>query len=50
MLDLYRNENQQPFFTYENANKLVVTKEMEYYQNRISNADELVFVFPYWGG
>ncbi len=50
MLDLYRDENQQPFFTYENANELVVTKEMKYYQNSISNADEIVFVFPYWWG
>ena len=50
MIDLYRDENQQPFFTYENANELATTKEMKYYQNKISNADEIVFIFPYWWG
>ena len=48
IIDLYRDENQQPFFTYENANKLETTKQMKYYQDKISKADELVFVFPYW--
>jgi len=50
MIDLYRDENQQPFFTYENANELATTKEMKYYQNKILNADEIVFIFPYWWG
>ncbi len=50
IIDLYRNENQQPFFTYENANELVTTKEMKYYQEKISHANELVFIFPYWWG
>ena len=48
IIDLHRDENQQPFFTYQNVNKLEVTKEMKYYQDKISKADELVFVFPYW--
>jgi len=50
IIDLYTNENQQPFFTYQNANELEVTKEMKYYQEKITKADELVFVFPYWWG
>jgi len=50
IIDLYKDENQQPFFTYENANKLVITQEMKYYQEKISNANEIVFVFPYWWG
>ena len=50
MIDLYRSKYQQPFFTYENANGLKTTPEMEYFQNKISKADELVFVFPYWWG
>lgn len=50
MLDLYRDENQQAFFTYENANEPQSTKEMQYYQAKITNADEMVFVFPYWWG
>ncbi|WP_373070014.1 NAD(P)H-dependent oxidoreductase [Sulfurimonas sp.] len=45
-LDLYRDENQQPFFT----NEQVTTKEMKYYQEKISKADEITFVFPYWWG
>jgi len=49
-IDLYRDENQQAFFTYENANELATTKEMKYYQEKISLADEIVFVFPYWWG
>ena len=50
LIDLYTDEHQQPFFTYKNANELEVTKEMKYYQDKISKADELVFIFPYWWG
>ncbi|HIP48521.1 MAG TPA: flavodoxin family protein [Lutibacter sp.] len=50
IIDLYRTKYQQPFFTYEHANELKITPEMDYYQNKISQADELVFVFPYWWG
>lgn len=50
ILDLYSDQHQQPFFTYENANEVEVTKEMKYYQDKILKADELVFVFPYWWG
>lgn len=51
ILDLYADENQQPFFTYKSdPYDREPTKEMLYYQNKISDADELVFVFPYWWG
>ena len=50
LLDLYRNEQQQPFFTYDNANTLSTDAAMQYYQDKIAKADELVFVFPYWWG
>jgi len=50
MLDLYRDTHQQPFFTYKDANELTVTKNMNYYQDKIAKADEIVFVFPYWWG
>jgi len=50
ILDLYRDENQQPFFNYEDANALEPTQSMKYYQEKITDADELVFVFPYWWG
>lgn len=49
LLDLYRDKNKQTFFTYEVAND-VASPQMDYYQERIKNADELVFVFPYWWG
>ena len=50
-LDLYADEHQQPFFTYEDdPYKVEPTQEMLYYQNKISNANELVFIFPYWWG
>ncbi len=50
MLDLYRDEHQQPFFTYDNANVLQTDEAMKYYQEKITKADEIVFVFPYWWG
>ncbi len=50
LLDLYRDAHQQPFFTYDNANKLETDEAMKYYQHKIREADEIVFVFPYWWG
>jgi len=50
LLDLYRDAHQQPFFTYDDANKLSTDAAMMYYQAKITQADELVFVFPYWWG
>ena len=50
IIDLYRTTHQQPFFTYQDANNLGPNPEMEYFQEKISQADELVFVFPYWWG
>ena len=50
ILDLYSDENQQGFFTFENANNLTLTNEMKYYQAKISASDEIVFIFPYWWG
>jgi len=50
LLDLYRDPHQQAFFNYENANELKTDDAMKYYQNKIIQADEIVFVFPYWWG
>ncbi len=50
MLDLYRDEHQQAFFTFEDSNSLTTDASMQYYQDKIAGADELVFVFPYWWG
>ena len=51
ILDLYTDENIQPFFTYtDDPYKRETTPQMEYYQKKIKDADEIVFVFPYWWG
>ena len=50
ILDLYRTEYQQPFFTYDNSNDLNKTEEMAFFQDKISWANHIVFVFPYWWG
>ncbi|GFD76203.1 NAD(P)H dehydrogenase (quinone) [Tenacibaculum sp. KUL113] len=50
MIDLYRDKNQQPFFSFNNANNVPITKEMKYYQDKIKNSDRLIFIFPYWWG
>jgi len=50
MLDLYRDSHQQAFFTYEDTNGLITTESMKYYQDKMTKADEIVFVFPYWWG
>ena len=49
-IDLYRTKYQQPFFIYDDVNKLEKTPEMIFFQDKISWADEIVFVFPYWWG
>jgi len=49
LLDLYREKNQQSFFTYDDVNN-VKSEQTIYYQKKIKDADELVFVFPYWWG
>lgn len=45
-IDLYNEKNQQTFYKQETTK----TKEMEYFQQKILKADELVFIFPYWWG
>ena len=50
LLDLYRDETQQGFFTYEDANNFSPTKEMLYFQEKITKADEIIIVHPNWWG
>jgi NAD(P)H dehydrogenase (quinone) len=50
VIDLYRDEHQQPFYTYKAYNEPIITPEIKYFQEKILWADELVFVFPYWWG
>lgn len=50
LIDLYRTEYQQGFFTYEDTNELEKDSAVTYFQNAITNAEEIVFFFPYWWG
>jgi len=50
IIDLYRTKYQQSFYTYEDSNNIEVTSEMKYFQDKILNTDEIVFIFPYWWG
>ncbi len=50
IIDLYREKYQQSFLVFEDATRREVTPAMKYYQQKITNAGELVFIFPYWWG
>jgi len=50
LIDLYRTKYQQPFFTYNDANDAPKTEAITYFQEKMANADEIVFIFPYWWG
>lgn len=50
LLDLYRDDHQQPFITFDHPYDREVTPQMRYYQEKIAKADTLVFVFPFWWG
>lgn len=45
-IDLYKSLYQQGFYNLETEN----TKEQLYFQEKITLADEIIFVFPYWWG
>lgn len=49
VLDLYQDKA-QVFLPFEAIQDLVTTDEQQYYQDKISWADELVFVYPIWWG
>ena len=50
VIDLYKTEYQQAFYTFKDFTNVEPTAEMKYFQGKISEANELVFVFPYWWG
>jgi len=50
VIDLYRCEHQQPFFNFDDDYAKKPTVAMKYFQDKITWADELVFIFPYWWG
>jgi NAD(P)H dehydrogenase (quinone) len=49
VIDLY-HDKQQPFFKFDKAFEKVLTDEQKYYQDKITKANEIVFVYPFWWG
>jgi NAD(P)H dehydrogenase (quinone) len=49
VVDLYRDKA-QPFFTFKDVHDSTLNDEQKYYQQKIKNADEIVFVYPFWWG
>lgn len=49
IIDLYRDK-QQPFFAFEKVFEKTLTDEQIYYQEMITKAEEIVFVYPFFGG
>ena len=46
LLDLYKNSYQQSFYKLESKS----TREQIFFQEKITKANEIIFVFPYWWG
>ncbi len=49
-IDLYRSKVQQPFFVYDDPNNFTASKEMLYFQEKITVADEIAIFHPNWWG
>jgi putative NADPH-quinone reductase len=49
VVDLYKDK-QLPYFSFEDENTNNDTAERLYYQEKITSADEIVFVYPFWWG
>lgn len=50
LVDLYRSEHPQPFFTFDPKISAEQAASRKLFQEKIAKADELVFIFPYWWG
>lgn len=48
VMDLYDTKIKQDFLNFDDIKKIKITSEMQFIQNKILWADELVFVFPIW--
>jgi NAD(P)H dehydrogenase (quinone) len=48
ILDLYQGENRQDFLMFEDIKEMPVDPTVERMQKKITESDELVFVFPVW--
>ena len=49
VIDLYQDKP-QPFFSFKDAHDRELTDTQKYYQDKITKADEIVFVYPFWWG
>lgn len=50
ILDLYHSDFLQNFLQFKSVKELSFDEKREYFQNKIKEADELVFIFPIWWG
>ena len=49
VIDLYKDV-QLPFYSFEEFAHIPVSEDAKRYQDMISNAQEIVFVYPFWWG
>ena len=49
VLDLYK-ETTLPFLSFEDQNNFKVSQEALDYQKMVTNANEIIFVYPFWWG
>ncbi|EKE25063.1 MAG: NADPH dehydrogenase [uncultured bacterium] len=48
ILNLYDKENRQDYLIFENIKEMPFDPSVERMQNKITESDELVFIFPLW--
>ena len=49
VLDLYKDV-QLPYYSFEEFKNIPVSVEAKHYQDRLSDAEEIVIVYPFWWG
>lgn len=49
IIALYK-DTQLPFYTFEDAHSIEVSSDAKHYQDKVSSADEIVFIYPFWWG
>ncbi len=50
IINLYDEEYAIPFLAFENIREIEISDTVKKLQNKIADADELVFIFPLWWG
>ena len=50
IIDLYKEPVRQPYLTFENIKDLKADQLRDHYQNKIKEANDIVFVHPLWWG